>query len=219
MPRTDTDAKVGAETIKRTETTARNRAIIFLAARGESHRDIAARFGMSRSRVTQIAGRQGRFTMPSALGPEGMRDWLYIHGIRNPHALNEGMRVIDRYVTFVMQRRWPELFADQPPIFFPQIPDHPKVEADPELVIRCSQCRQPKVAQGNYYRRSDTKTGWGRKCIACITPSPVVRNDEGRFAREDSDSELQFTNRDTGSALGLTMEDSDGMPELQETGT
>jgi Homeodomain-like domain len=211
MPRTDTDTKIAA----------RDRAIIFLAARGEPHRDIAARFGMSRSRVTQIVGRQepGRFTMPSALGPEGMRDWLYIHGIRNPHDLNEGMRVIDRYVTFVMQRRWPELFADQPPIFFPQVPDHPKVEADPELVIRCSQCGQPKTAQGNYYRRSDTKTGWGRKCIACITPSPAVRNDEGRFAREDSVSESQFTNKDTDSALGLTMEDPDGMPELQETGT
>lgn len=115
--------------------------------------------------------------MPSAVGPEAMRDWLFIHGIRRPAVLNEAMRVIDQYVAFRVLQRWPEL-AEGPP---PPVPATPQAwknmtfRGDPDMEIRCSHCKQVKKAEGNFYHRNDTTTGWGRKCIECIVPPQAER--------------------------------------------
>ncbi len=109
--------------------------------------------------------------MPNAVGPEAMRDWLHLHGIKRPADLDESMRVIEQYVSFCMRVRHPELFEEPSPLV--KIAPNAKQRTwrgDPDIKIRCSSCREIKVARGNYYRRPDTATGWGRKCNACQRP-------------------------------------------------
>src|SRR5579871_1626907 len=94
--------------------------------------------------------------MPNIVGPETMRDILYENGIKDPRKLNEVMRAIAQHVTYCCQRRHPEL--EGPEVLLP---------GNPEMKIRCSDCDQVKTAGTDYYRRHDTVSGWGLKCITC----------------------------------------------------
>jgi len=118
----------------------------------------------------------------SMVGPEKMEDWLFRHGLKNPQDLREGMRVIEQYVTFRVRQRYPELFEDDVPVVFVKTAPNAKRRTwrgDPDRMIECSECGLSKQAEGNYYRRRDTSTGWGLKCKICISPNSTKENPDG----------------------------------------
>jgi hypothetical protein len=99
-----------------------------------------------------------------------MRDILYDHGIKNPLDQNEVMRAIAKHVTYCCRQRHPEVFEDDIPVFVKTAPNARRrtYPGDPDRIIVCSECHQPKRAEGNYYVRKDTATGWGLKCKLCV---------------------------------------------------
>jgi len=98
------------------------------------------------------------------MGPEALEDWLHA-SLRDPspQRIAEARRIIGRHCLYLMEQRWPELFADLPPIQTRKI-----WKGDPKLEIRCvGPCGEVKTAGDNFYRRMDTTSGWGQKCKQC----------------------------------------------------
>ena len=148
--------------------------------------------------------------MSSIVAREQMRDWLYVHGIKNPLVLNEAMRTIDKYVTWSCIRRHPELIEE--PLLVLPVDEQPhvrklgKYRGNPDMEITCNSCEETFRAGDNFYRRPDTITGWGLKCRTCVKPGSRFQKKEeadGVPGVQGAGSrELQGSSAENGSRKG-----------------